>query len=118
MSYSAWPNTLPQYVLQDGFSEKVEDQLIESQMDAGRAKTRRRFTAPLRLLNVSLNLTAAQRTAFETFYFTTLQAGALPFTWVNPITQAAADMRFRNPAPQYASLGGDLSRVSFAVEVL
>ena len=116
---STWPTSLPQYVLEEGFSERIQDQNIETPMDVGLAKVRRRFTKTLRTLSCTLQLTAAQRTDFETFWGVTCAGGSLPFTWKNPITQATVSMRFRSPAPAYTSLGGGAaSRVSFTVEII
>lgn len=115
---ATWPNTLPQYVLQNGFQESIQDQTLESQMDSGPAKIRRRFTQPLRKITAQMLLTASQRDTFEYFWGTTLQGGSLTFTWVHPITQSSATMRFRNPAPSYSAMGGNSYQVNFVLEVL
>jgi hypothetical protein len=115
----AWPNTLPAYVQEGGYSEQIQDQTIESQMDAGPAKIRRRFTKSIRRFRVSMQMTPAQTDAFETFWQTDCRGGSVPFTWVHPRTRTAATLRFRNPAPQISTLGGGTSNVvSFEVEII
>ena len=90
-----WPASLPQRFLQDpGTSENPPDVVVETQMDAGPPKARRRFTAGFRLVGGSLALTHAQRATLDTFYMDTLEGGALTFDWIHPITSAPATFRF------------------------
>ena len=42
---TAWPSSLPDHVLQQGHNESLANVTSRSQMDAGPAKVRRRFTA-------------------------------------------------------------------------
>jgi phage-related protein len=118
MANPTWPTTVPQFVLESGYQEKYQDQVMESTMDAGPAKLRRRFTKSLRTFQVTLQMTATQAAAFETFWGTTCKGGSLAFDWVHPRTQAAATYRFRNPAPQFSSVGGVAVRVSFTLEII
>ena len=114
-----FPTSLPQFVQEGGYSEQIQDQTIESQMDTGPAKIRRRFTKSLRRFSMQLMLTQAQVSTFEAFWQDDCKGGSLPFTWVHPRTRAAATMRFRNPAPQYSTQGGGGSViVSFVVEII
>jgi len=101
-----WPVTLPALGLRAGFAESAPDQALETPMDAGPGKTRRKATGTARPIKLSIRVTAAQLSIFETFFLTTLAAGTLPFDWVSPRTQAAATLRFRKPAPAYVPLGG------------
>lgn len=118
MANPTWPVTLPQYVLEGGYQEQLQDQTIETQMEAGPAKIRRRFTKSLRRFQINLLMNSTQAAAFETFWQTTCRGGSIPFDWKNPRTQAAATMRFRNPAPQFSSVGGVNVMVQFNVEVI
>lgn len=106
MADATWPTGLPQFVQEGGFSESLPDQNIETPMQSGPAKSRRRFTADMRPLQVQILCTPAQVDLFETFFLTTLRGGSLPFDWVNPRTQVAATYRFRRPPPSYAVVGG------------
>lgn len=111
----AWPNTLPQYVQSAGYSEGLPQQTIESQVDAGPPKVRRRFTNAFRPLQMTIFCTTAQAGAFEDFYLDDCKGGSVDFTWKNPRTQAAATFRWRNPPPQYREIGAGNWAVSFTV---
>jgi hypothetical protein len=93
----AWPASLPQLVAVAGYQESPPELALRSQMDAGPAKLRRRFTAGVRPLAVRLDLDAAQVETLDTFYVTTLAGGALRFDWVDPRNQGAAELRFVRP---------------------
>lgn len=118
MPNASWPAGLPQYVLESGYQERFQDQTIESQMDTGPAKVRRRFTKAIRFFNATVLMTAAQADTFETFWLTTLKGGSLPFDWVHPRTRAVTSFRFRKPAPNFAVVGGVNVQVSFVLEVV
>lgn len=111
-----WPTTLPQYLLEDGFFESLQDQTLETQMDTGPAKIRRRSTTANRVIEAQIAMTEAQVAIFETFYLTTCAAGAIAFTWVHPRTRAAKSMRFRSPAPRYRKRG-EVVTVQLKLEV-
>lgn len=114
----SWPATLPQHVLEQGYSEKLEDQTIETQVDAGIAKIRRRYTSANQLFQVTIQMTNAQAQTFETFYRDTLQGGVLSFDWVHPRYRTAASFRFRRPPPQYQSVGSEYVQASMVLEKL
>ncbi|NNG04360.1 MAG: hypothetical protein HKM95_09700 [Inquilinus sp.] len=97
-----WPAALPQDVLIAGYSEEVPETTIRTQMDAGPAKVRRRFSAGVRKFAVTVALTRAQVQILDDFYLTDLQGGALRFDWTHPRTLAAVQFRFLT-APRYAS---------------
>lgn len=102
----SWPASLPQFVQEQGYSETLPQQRIESVVDAGPPKTRRRFTNNNRPITCEIWCDASQAAAFETFYDADLAGGVLSFTWVNPITQAAKTFRFRGNPPQKSVRGG------------
>jgi hypothetical protein len=114
----AWPSTLPAYVQEGGYQERFQDQKLESSMDTGPAKLRRRFTKQIRFIGVQMLMTESQVTDFEAFYFTTLKGGVLPFDWVHPRTRSATTFRFRNPSPTYGVTGGVNVLVNFTLEVV
>lgn len=112
-----WPTTLPQFVLEGGYQEALEDQTAETQMDAGPAKIRRRFTTSTRRFQVVVQMTPEQGVIFEAFYLTTLAGGTTPFDWVHPRTRAAKTFRFRRPPPTIqVSGGGAIVRYSMNLE--
>lgn len=118
MPNATWPNTLPAYMQEGGYQEKFQDQKLESQMEAGPAKLRRRFTKTIRFIGAQMLMTQAQVTDFETFYYTTLKGGTLPFDWVHPRTRSSTTFRFRNPSPSYSVTGGVNVLVTFTLEVV
>ena len=114
----AWPSTLPQLVAAQGYQESPPDTTLRSEMDAGPAKVRRRFSAGVRPLSVQLDLTAAEVETLDDFYRGDLQDGALAFDWVHPRTQAAVALRFLRP-PAYRPLGSDAAwQAALQLEIL
>lgn len=101
---AAWPSSLPQTPLADGFTESRLSTVIRTETDVGPAKVRRRYTAEIRIVSMGLLLTSAQVATLETFYDSTLSGGVDPFDWVNHRTGAAASYRFRAP-PAYTEAG-------------
>lgn len=119
MANPQWPVSLPQYVTESGFTEQIQDQTIESQMETGPAKIRRRFTKSLRRFQVSMQMTAAQVSTFENFWQTTCRGGSIPFDWLHPRTRVASTLRFRNPAPMITTIGGGTAAVvQFNLEII
>jgi len=90
----SWPGTLPQTPTTGGYEEAPPDLTIRTEMDAGQAKRRRRFTAGPREFSVSFVLTKAQVATLDTFYVTTLKGGSLSFDWFHPRTGAAGEFAF------------------------
>lgn len=112
-----WPGTLPQDPEIDGLVEQPPDTILRTQMDAGPAKVRRRFTAGVRPFRMKMLLTKTQVADLETFFVTTLKYGSESFDWHNPRTQASEEFRFVGP-PAYNMLGPDTWMASFTVEQL
>jgi hypothetical protein len=115
---ATWPASLPQFVLTEGFEESPPDVLLRTEMDAGPAKVRRRFTAGVRPLKAVIVCSSAQVTTLETFFAAALASGALPFDWVHPRTQAATSFRFVRPPSIAPERGGKYWRVGLDLEVL
>lgn len=115
----AWPTTLPQYVLEAGYQESIEDQTTETPMESGPAKVRRRFTVAFRRFTVTVQMDPTQAAVFEAFFLVTLAAGSLPFTWVHPRTRVAKTFRFRKPAPSISVGGsGQIIRYTMTLEAM
>lgn len=119
MTTPVWPVTLPQSVLVQGYSETPPQLSIRTDMDAGVAKVRRRFTSSIRPIECNTLLTAAQVATLDAFYLSTLEGGALRFEWNHPRTGATVEMRFMEP-PQYTPAGGGVTyfNVSLKLEVM
>lgn len=112
----AWPADLPQHVREEGYAEHPQDTTIRSPMDAGPAKVRRRFTAPIDTFDIEMILTPAQAETLREFCRDTLAGGSLEFDWLHPRTQEAVTMRFLAP-PELSPADGFYS-ASISVEVL
>jgi hypothetical protein len=116
MPNPVWPGTLPIYVLEGGYNEQSAPNTVESEMDAGPKKSRRRYTATFERFGLSIACTADQAETFRTFWKSTCASGTIPFDWVHPRTRAAMTFYFRNPPPQYVVFGGTNVRISFTLE--
>lgn len=114
---STWPGTLPQEFLQRGASETAPNLIIRTNMDAGPAKVRRRFTAEVRPIQGNLLLTTAQVATLDTFFVTTVKGGSLAFDWVNQRTAASESFRFVG-IPTYTKMSGDFYEVTLKLEQL
>ena len=114
---ATWPVTLPEIPLIAGASETAPDVVIRTQMDAGPAKIRRRFTAGVRKHQMKMILTTAQVAILDDFFVSTLSGGAVAFDWENPRTNVAAEFRFTGP-PQYTPVSGSYYDVGFELEEL
>ena len=115
---AAWPGTLPVIPLVEDFSESPPDVLIRTQMDAGPARVRPRYTAGVRPIMGKIRCTKTQVATLDTFYVTTLVFGSLPFDWISGRTGATVSYRFTKP-PQYKPEGTkDLWTVTLELEVM
>ncbi len=114
---ASWPSTLPQYVDQDGYSQTTKNPLLRTEMDAGPAKVRLRYTAVPEEFSITLTMNKTQLETFVTTFFkNTISYGADVFTWKHPVTQANANCRFTSMYT-IAPHGLDF-KVSFSMEIL
>lgn len=81
---TAWPGTLPQGPLGDGWSQQLANNKYEFKPRQGRPLSRLASTQNLDEQEVSFLFTAAQKATFETFYKTTISWGVSSFNWVDP----------------------------------
>jgi hypothetical protein len=114
----AWPVSLPQYFDAGSWNEEPPDLLLETPMDAGPPKVRRRFTAGVRPINGAMTLDVTQLATFEMFYETTLLGGAVPFDWVRPSSRAACVMQFKKKGVTYRDLEAGYTVVNMQMYVL
>lgn len=119
MATAVWPLTLPQDPLRQGYEERAAQVGVRTAMDAGPPKVRRRFTAGVKTLRVTMSMTRAEVAIFETFYETVLEGGTLRFEWTHPRTLQTVEFRFNDdPPPSWVSLSENDWRVTFGLEVL
>lgn len=112
---ASWPNTLPACP-EWQYSENYQDGRIRSDMDAGPAKLRRRFTVVVQNFSLQIKLTSAQVDTIISFYDNTLEMGTATFKWFHPRTQDPASCRFVS-RPAISGMDG-LYSVSFEMEIL
>ncbi|MBT6048967.1 MAG: hypothetical protein HOG49_19385 [Candidatus Scalindua sp.] len=93
----AYPASLPQAPLVQGFSDQRQAGMIRSEMETGAPKTRKRFTAALRILTFPTILNGTQRATFDTFYITTINEGTDEFTIPDPVDAATITVKFKSP---------------------
>ena len=94
MTNLVWPAGLPQRPMVGGYQERFSETVLRTAMDAGAAKTRRRFTSAPRQFELTFRVTALQADLLQTFFETTTAGGSLPFSWVNPRDGSAGEFRF------------------------
>jgi hypothetical protein len=113
-----WPTSLPTPLL-EGVSYSSQSNVIRTQMDAGVAKTRRRFTAVPEDVTFSLFLDRAQVQTLQDFVAITL-ADVLPFNWLEfrkPDTTTVV-YRFKS-RPKFSPMGTGLYwRADIELELL
>ena len=117
MANPIWPASLPQDPLIDGYNEQFPDTAVRTEMDAGPAKVRNRFTAGVDDFRLPIALTRTQVQTLRDFYVTTLENGALPFDWTHPRTLVTVAFRFtERPSVQPQSQTDWIS--ALALEIL
>lgn len=112
-----WPVSLTQEPEATGFSQQLEDNLIRTQMDAGKAKVRRRFSAGVMLSSMSMVLTTEEKNTLVAFYETTLVDGSLEFDWIDHLKGGAATYRFVAP-PIFRAIGQVIWKVTMQLEIV
>jgi len=113
---TAWPSSLPQDSLRDGYREEPIDTAIRSGMSYGPDKVRRRTTTVIRRVSIPMRMTTTQVSDLETFYYETIQVAGV-VDWINHRTRAAAQYRFLGP-PQYQPYGAGYWAVLLEMEIL
>lgn len=111
-----WPSALPQSP-DLNYGESIKDTVIRTDMDAGPAKTRQRFTRIQREMSVSFTLTSEQRRTFYTF-LGTIKGGALSFNMKDPASNDILVVRIKGGIKSMAYVSPDIWRVAFDLEVL
>ena len=113
----AWPESLPQSPLLDGWQETLPDNTLRTEMEQGPAKLRRRSTAASGRMNLQFLLSAADCTLLDMFYSDTLAGGVSAFQMPHPRRSVMIACRFTAP-PEYAAVNGGYCRARLSLEVL
>ncbi len=78
-----WPASLPQQFERSSINEELESNAIETAMEYGPPKRRRRTTTNVNMLSGTMIMTQTQLDAFKTFYLTTVKE-VDPFDFPDP----------------------------------
>lgn len=100
MADAVWPVGLPQAPITSRYSQVPARRVVRTQMDAGQAKVRQRFTAGWETCTILLRLKRSQLELLTAFWDVTLAAGALPFTWKHHERGNPIDYRFTSEPRQ------------------
>lgn len=109
MANPTWPASLPAPLADSSASFGAPNNVIETAMETGAPKVRRRFTAVELPFTCTLKLSQAQVATLEAFYYTTL-AQVLPFDWVDFRTGAACTYRFTKDGYTASYIPGSVDR--------
>lgn len=118
-----WPSNIPQAFIHESFFVSPMSGVIQTEMDTGKAKRRRRFTAVTEVWSGNMVMTSTELTAFRTFFKDTIKLGSLSFNFPNQFNLAqTVEARFNNSsgdAPFTIAPDGQTLdwSVSFSLEV-
>jgi hypothetical protein len=93
MTSISYPANLPG-IRSNGFQSQYHDPVIRTQMDAGPAKQRLRYTAAPKKFTGTIIATEDEREIFEAWFTETLGFGTLRFVMQNPQTLQPEEFRF------------------------
>ena len=116
-----WPNFMPEPKLAEITIGAPIGAVLRTDMDAGPAKQRRRFTAAPRAVSLSFEpVSGFYVTQFEAFFSNDLAMGALAFDMPHPITDLVNRFRFvAGDEPwQITPIGRDAYRITTSMELL
>ena len=119
MATETWPSTpgFPQVPLFQGFAQSEKTATIRSPMGYGPAKVRRRTTAAIQPVNISLMLSSADKDTLITFYDVTVRGGSERFNWIDHLKGGAVEYRFTAPI-QWSPRSCDLWLAVMNFEIL
>ncbi|MDE5899167.1 MAG: hypothetical protein K2H09_07910 [Treponemataceae bacterium] len=93
MTIASWPSALKIPML-GGLNGQYQNPVVRTEMDAGPAKQRLRYTAVPKRFSGRLILTEEDRTIFEAFWKDAIAYGTLRFAMKNPQTGKVEEFRF------------------------
>ena len=100
-----FPAALQQKLNEGGFTQKLGDTSVRSDVDTGLAKTRQRYTKPVDDFSCTIDLEIDDYNTLITFYRTTLAGGSRTFYYDHPMTGLESEFRFKSP-PTMSPMGG------------
>lgn len=111
MPTPTWPATLPQEQFL-GLTDRRQDTILRTQMDAGPPSRRQRVTAFTRDVSVPLVLRGSQREDFEAWFEADLLGGAVAFEWTDPRDDSVKTFAFRAMPSWGLTRGGSAGTTS------
>jgi hypothetical protein len=112
-----WPSTVNQNVMQQGYSETPERNVISFKPEVGRPILRRRTSLSQVLSTWTMWLSSAEWDTLLTFFQTTLSDGVTPFMFDSPRTGTTDTYLFED-VPKIVSTTALTYEVSFPVRKL
>lgn len=116
-----WPDFLPSPEYGSIVVGAPVGAVIRTDMDAGPAKQRKRFTAAPRPVTLSFQpVSSYQLAQFEAFYTTDLSWGAVAFNMLHPVSDVEERFRFMAAEEPWtvAPIGRDAYRLDVNLELL
>ena len=123
MADTTWPSadSFPQLPLTGSYSETPPVTAVRTEMDAGAAKVRNRYTDGPRPFTATYmlikNASWDHPADLDTFYVTSTEGGTKTIELVHPRTEAAVVVRFLGP-PTYTNVSGDIWHAACSFEEL
>ena len=118
----SWPTTLPQFVLESGYSRTRRTNVVRTTTSTGPAKVRRRNTKRIDDIQFSMIMSKSELDIFETFFFSDLGLGTLSFNFPEPEDSTSTiEVRFSSEQQAYAITpepGTGYFSVAFSLETL
>jgi len=100
MANPTWPDSLPPPLVSGAAVSPSFDNVLETSMETGAPKSRRRCSRVPKKLVLSLSLSSDQIATLDYFREVVLLEVS-PFDWVNPVTGDVATYVFVNPRPSH-----------------
>lgn len=105
MTNIIWPKELPQMLRIDGLSGQMQTSVIRTEMDAGPAKARQRYTVATKIFSGSIIVSEDQRRILEQWFKINLGGGVLRFQMLHPQTGEYKEFRFVEDYQEVAADG-------------
>ena len=114
MTTQVWPPALPRYPLLGSYQEQPAPFVSEFQPDVGVANRWPRSASIKVVVQYRMRLTTAERLALVDFYQSDCKSGSLPFTMLDPISDASETWYWQDP-PSFSDTEPDADGKSFFV---
>jgi hypothetical protein len=111
-----WPTSLPVEPIPDSISETPPKLSVRTEMDAGPAKVRRRFSSGVRLFEVAYMFSPAEMDIWELFYEETIFDGTMSFSYPHPRKWGTMINVRLTDTPQYKHKGAGYYDVVMKLE--